>query len=80
MFNNLEFDHADIFDDLGAIQKQFHHLVRTLPASAKIIFNRDSAALGEVLDMGCWSQLESFSAETAERRILSAGLRIYRRR
>jgi len=61
ILNNLEFDHADIFDDLKAIQRQFHHLVRTLPASAQIVVNADDAALAEVLDMGCWSQRVGFS-------------------
>ena len=62
ILNNLEFDHADIFDDLKSIQRQFHHLVRTLPASAQIIVNADDAALAEVLQMGCWSQQVSFSS------------------
>ena len=61
ILNNLEFDHADIFDDLEAIQRQFHHLVRTLPASARIVVNRDDDALREVLGMGCWSEVEGFS-------------------
>ena len=62
ILNNLEFDHADIFDDLGDIQRQFHHLVRTLPASARIIVNGDDPALSEVLAMGCWSEVERFSS------------------
>ena len=61
ILNNLEFDHADIFDDLNAIQRQFHHLVRTLPASARIVFNGDDAALAEVFQMGCWSEQQQFS-------------------
>ncbi len=61
ILNNLEFDHADIFDDLGAIQRQFHHLIRTLPASALIVVNHDDPALQEVLAQGCWSQRSSFS-------------------
>ena len=60
VLNNLEFDHADIFDDLKAIQRQFHHLIRTVPASGKIIYHRDQA-LDEVLDQGCWSQREALS-------------------
>ena len=56
ILNNLEFDHADIFADLAAIQRQFHHLVRMMPASGLIIHNLDSAALGEVLSMGCWTE------------------------
>jgi len=62
ILNNLEFDHADIFDDLAAIQRQVHHLIRTVPGNGLIIHNRDEKALDEVLDMGCWSQLEDFSA------------------
>jgi UDP-N-acetylmuramate: L-alanyl-gamma-D-glutamyl-meso-diaminopimelate ligase len=61
ILNNLEFDHADIFDDLAAIKRQFHHLVRTLPASALIAYNQDDAALNEVLQMGCWSERIGFS-------------------
>ena len=61
ILNNLEFDHADIFDDLAAIQRQFHHLVRTLPASAQIIVNQDDPALREVMQMGCWSEQLGFS-------------------
>ena len=62
ILNNLEFDHADIFDDLAAIQRQFHHLVRTLPASALIAYNQDDDALREVLQMGCWSEQLGFSS------------------
>ena len=62
ILNNLEFDHADIFDDLAAIQRQFHHLVRTLPASALIVYNQDDDALREVLQMGCWSEQLGFSS------------------
>lgn len=63
ILNNLEFDHADIFDDLSAIQRQFHHLVRTLPSQGLIIDNRDDEALQQVLHMGCWSQQLGFSSE-----------------
>ncbi len=65
ILNNLEFDHADIFDDLAAIQRQFHHLVRTLPASALVITNGDDPALAEVIDMGCWSELCRLSTRDA---------------
>ncbi|TNF90648.1 MAG: UDP-N-acetylmuramate:L-alanyl-gamma-D-glutamyl-meso-diaminopimelate ligase [Gammaproteobacteria bacterium] len=61
ILNNLEFDHADIFDDLNAIKRQFHHLVRTLPASALIVVNRDDDNLLDVLQMGCWSNRIDFS-------------------
>ena len=55
ILNNLEYDHADIFPDLAAIQKQFHHFVRTIPASGCIIYPAEETALQEVLAMGCWS-------------------------
>jgi UDP-N-acetylmuramate: L-alanyl-gamma-D-glutamyl-meso-diaminopimelate ligase len=61
ILNNLEFDHADIFDDLDAIKRQFHHLVRTLPASALIVVRQDDDALRDVLNMGCWSEQLGFS-------------------
>lgn len=56
ILNNLEFDHADIFPDLAAIQRQFHHLVRLVPDNGQIIMPADSAALDEVIEMGCWSE------------------------
>lgn len=58
ILNNLEFDHADIFDDLKAIQKQFHHLVRTIPASGQIIAPITETHIDEVLDMGCWTPVQ----------------------
>ena len=60
VINNLEFDHADIFPDLAAIQRQFHHLVRTLPAEARILRAAPQPAIDEVLDLGCWSKVSSF--------------------
>ncbi len=66
ILNNLEFDHADIFDDLAAIKRQFHHLVRTLPASALIVTNADDPALADVIDMGCWSELCRLSTRAAD--------------
>lgn len=62
ILNNLEFDHADIFDDLAMIQRQFHHLVRTVPGSGLIIAPGAERAMDEVLAMGCWTPLERFSA------------------
>lgn len=59
ILNNLEFDHADIFDDLAAIQKQFHHLVRTVPQQGLILSN-DQSSLDAVIDQGCWSGFEKF--------------------
>lgn len=56
IMNNLEFDHADIFSDLSAIQRQFHHLNRLLPASGQVIYPAGVKALDQVIDMGCWSE------------------------
>ena len=56
VINNLEFDHADIFADLAAIQTQFHHLVRMVPQSGLILSPADNAAISQTLDRGCWSQ------------------------
>ena len=58
ILNNLEFDHADIFDDLKAIQKQFHHLVRIVPGKGKIILPENDINLKQVMAMGCWSEQE----------------------
>lgn len=60
VLNNLEFDHADIYPDLGAIQTQFHHLIRTIPGNGTVIANQHDLALDEVLARGCWSQIERF--------------------
>ena len=65
IINNLEYDHADIFDDLASIQRQFHHCVRILPSSGNVIFPADEAAVLEVLEQGCWSQQKSFGAGNA---------------
>jgi UDP-N-acetylmuramate: L-alanyl-gamma-D-glutamyl-meso-diaminopimelate ligase len=63
VMNNLEFDHADIFDDLEAIQRQFHHLVRTVPGNGLIISPLNDGNLHDVLDMGCWTPLEHFDPD-----------------
>ena len=63
VLNNLEYDHADIFPDLAAIRKQFHHLVRTVPGRGRIIFNALDDELAQTLRMGCWSEREAFAAE-----------------
>ncbi|MEI7036248.1 UDP-N-acetylmuramate:L-alanyl-gamma-D-glutamyl-meso-diaminopimelate ligase [Fulvimonas yonginensis] len=60
ILNNLEYDHADIFPDLAAIQRQFHHLVRTVPGNGRLIVNAHDTALAEVLAMGCWTPVETF--------------------
>lgn len=63
IINNIEFDHADIFDDLGDVKRQFHHLVRTLPASARIVRPRHDDNIDSVLEMGCWSAVQSFGLD-----------------
>jgi UDP-N-acetylmuramate: L-alanyl-gamma-D-glutamyl-meso-diaminopimelate ligase len=60
VLNNLEYDHADIFPDLAAIETQFHHLIRTIPSSGTIVTNGAEAALERVLTRGCWSRLQRF--------------------
>lgn len=62
ILNNLEFDHADIFADLGAIETQFHHLVRTMPGNGLIVSNATEPALTRVLERGCWTPVEGFGA------------------
>lgn len=63
VLNNLEYDHADIFPDLAAIQRQFHHLVRTVPAGGRLVVNAEDAALAEVLAMGCWTPVTRFGID-----------------
>ena len=62
ILNNLEFDHADIFPDLAAIETQFHHLVRTVPSAGRVIVHADHASLDRVLARGCWTPVERFGA------------------
>ncbi len=62
VLNNLEYDHADIFPDLSSIQQQFHHLLRTVPGNGLIVVNAADGNLAEVLDMGCWTPVETASA------------------
>jgi UDP-N-acetylmuramate: L-alanyl-gamma-D-glutamyl-meso-diaminopimelate ligase len=66
VLNNLEFDHADIFDDLAAIERQFHHLVRTVPASGRVVVNGLEESLMRVLHQGCWSEVSSFGAAVSD--------------
>lgn len=61
ILNNLEFDHADIFSDLAAIETQFHHLVRTLPGNGLLVANAAEASLERVLARGCWTPVERFN-------------------
>ena len=62
VLNNLEFDHADIFPDLAAIERQFHHLVRTVPASGRLVVNAEQDSLQRVLDLGHWSEVAGFGS------------------
>ena len=66
ILNNLEFDHADIFDDLQAIEKQFHHLVRTIPGSGLIIKPYSDSTIDDVLAMGCWTRRQQFGLSVPE--------------
>jgi len=66
VLNNLEFDHADIFDNLAAIERQFHHLVRTVPARGRLVVNARDDSLQRVLAMGCWSEVQRFGARKEE--------------
>ncbi|QQP95668.1 UDP-N-acetylmuramate:L-alanyl-gamma-D-glutamyl-meso-diaminopimelate ligase [Lysobacter enzymogenes] len=63
ILNNLEYDHADIFPDVAAIQRQFHHLVRTVPRRGRLIVNGEDERLREVLAMGCWTPVERFGLD-----------------
>jgi UDP-N-acetylmuramate: L-alanyl-gamma-D-glutamyl-meso-diaminopimelate ligase len=65
ILNNLEYDHADIFPDVAAIQRQFHHLVRTVPGRGRLIVNGEDERLDEVLAMGCWTPVERFGFDAS---------------
>ncbi len=84
ILNNLEYDHADIFPDLAAIETQFHHLVRTVPSVGTVVVNGDEPALERVLARGVWSKLTRFSdasrdaTTTIDWRIDDAGVVTYR--
>jgi UDP-N-acetylmuramate: L-alanyl-gamma-D-glutamyl-meso-diaminopimelate ligase len=66
ILNNLEYDHADIFPDVAAIQRQFHHFVRTVPRRGRLIVNGEDARLAEVLAMGCWTPVERFGLDDGD--------------
>lgn len=74
ILNNLEYDHADIFEDLAAIEKQFHHLVRTVPQQGLVIVNGREASMQRVLQRGCWSPVEYFAGESDQAAWQSANL------
>jgi UDP-N-acetylmuramate: L-alanyl-gamma-D-glutamyl-meso-diaminopimelate ligase len=73
ILNNLEYDHADIFADLAAIETQFHHLVRTVPASGRLVVNGTEDSLARVLARGCWSEREGFGAEASDWQAANVG-------
>lgn len=66
ILNNLEFDHADIFDNLASIERQFHHLVRTVPSQGSVVVNGLEESLQRVIGMGCWSSVRSFGAANSD--------------
>ena len=72
ILNNLEYDHADIYPDLASIQRQFHHLVRIIPGSGRIVWNAADAQLRATLELGCWTPLEGFARDAAEGVLWSA--------
>ena len=72
ILNNLEYDHADIFPDLAAIERQFHHLIRTVPGEGQLVVNGGDATLARVLQMGCWSRVAHFDAASGWQAQLSA--------
>lgn len=66
IINNLEFDHADIFENLAAIQKQFHHVVRTVPSTGTVIYPAADTNIAAVIEQGCWSQQQAFGSESSD--------------
>lgn len=73
ILNNLEFDHADIFKDLSAIQQQFHHLVKTVPGNGLIIYPGDSSALREVIGMGSWTDTQTIGKDWSYKKVADDG-------
>jgi len=67
IINNLEFDHADIFDDLAAIQKQFHHLMRIVPSNGLVIHPAGVPAIDDMLEMGCWTPCETYRTDESDK-------------
>jgi UDP-N-acetylmuramate: L-alanyl-gamma-D-glutamyl-meso-diaminopimelate ligase len=67
ILNNLEFDHGDIFEDLAAIQKQFHHLVRTVPPNGLLLYGYGETNIEQVLDMGCWTPVQQYGVNVDEK-------------
>ena len=77
VLNNLEFDHADIFPDLAAIQRQFHHFVRTVPRRGRLVVNGEDAHLAEVLAMGCWTPVVRFGIDAPAGVVLDWSARLF---
>jgi UDP-N-acetylmuramate: L-alanyl-gamma-D-glutamyl-meso-diaminopimelate ligase len=73
VLNNLEFDHADIFEDLNAIKKQFHHLMRTVPSTGRVLIPNNDEALMSVKHMGCWSEVEYLGENWSSNKIKDDG-------
>jgi UDP-N-acetylmuramate: L-alanyl-gamma-D-glutamyl-meso-diaminopimelate ligase len=73
ILNNLEYDHADIYPDVAAIQRQFHHLVRIVPGTGRIVWNAADPLLRDTLAMGCWTPLEGFARAPRPGALWSAG-------
>ncbi|MCE2596504.1 UDP-N-acetylmuramate:L-alanyl-gamma-D-glutamyl-meso-diaminopimelate ligase [Motilimonas cestriensis] len=73
IINNLEFDHADIFADLAAIQRQFHHLVRLVPQQGQIIYPTQTPAIDQVLEQGCWSELQTLNGDWSAEKVIADG-------
>ena len=72
ILNNLEFDHADIFDNLASIERQFHHLVRTVPSSGRVVVNATEQSLERVIAQGCWSEQVLFGKSPSNKDGFSA--------
>lgn len=66
IINNLEYDHADIFADIAAIRREFHHMIRIMPRSATILYHAQDVEIARTLAMGCWSQLEAFAGNDSK--------------
>ena len=77
ILNNLEFDHADIFPDLAAIQRQFHHLLRIVPGGGLVVANGQDGNLAEVLAMGCWTPVERFGVGDWEARDIAPDASVF---
>lgn len=75
VINNLEYDHADIFPDLAAIQRQFHHLLRMVPANGLVLAPEDTPAVKQTLDMGCWSERQSYGSAWQAELLIADGSR-----